>query len=84
MIRRRNLWYAVRSSAKGLLTESPRYAPVQQGFHHLGLYHAQLQGERGSLHIVQLRGDFSVLERDRGYVWHYFNPPSVRVTFGFT
>ena len=37
-----------------LLAEGPRYAPVQQGFHDLGLKHAQLQSERGSLHIVHL------------------------------
>ena len=37
-----------------LFAQGPRYAPVQQGFHHLGLQHAQLQSERGSLHIVQL------------------------------
>ena len=36
-----------------LLAEGPRYAPVQQSFHHLGLWHAQLQTGRGSLHIVQ-------------------------------
>ena len=35
------------------LAEGPRYAPVEQGFHLLGLYRAQLQNERGSLHIVQ-------------------------------
>ena len=28
--------------------------------------------------------DFLVSERDRRYVSHYFNPPSVRVAFGFT
>ena len=36
-----------------LLAEGSCYAPVQQGFHHLALFHAQLQSERGSLHIVR-------------------------------
>ena len=36
-----------------LLAEGPRYTPVQQGLHHLGIY-AHLQSERSSLHIVQL------------------------------
>ena len=37
-----------------LLAEGPRYTAVLQGLNHLGLQHAQLQSERGSLHIAQL------------------------------
>ena len=37
-----------------LLAEGPRYTPVQQGLHYLGLLHAHLQSERGSLRIIQL------------------------------
>ena len=37
-----------------LLADGPRHTPVQQGPHHLGLWHAHCWSERGSLHIVQL------------------------------
>ena len=41
------------AAERSATAEGPCYAPVQQGFHHLGLLHAQLQSERGSLHMVQ-------------------------------
>ena len=57
-----------------LLAEGPRYAPVQQGLHHLGLSHAQLQSERGSLHIVQFPLESTVAcqcESDPPFdLWH--------------
>ena len=37
-----------------LQVESPSHTPVQQGLHHLGLYQAHLEHERGIVHIVQL------------------------------
>ena len=55
MVRRRNPWFALRSSSKCSL---PRvhitHTPVQDGLHHVFFHHAHFQSERGSLHMVQL------------------------------
>ena len=57
-----------------LLAEGPRYTAVLQGLNHLGLQHAQLQSERGSLHIVQLPLETTVacpFESDPSFdLWH--------------
>ena len=37
-----------------LLAGGPRYTSVRQGLHHLGLQHAHLQSERGTLYISRL------------------------------
>ena len=57
-----------------LLPEGPRYAPVQQGFRHLGLQQAHLRSKRGSLQIVQLPLESTVAcpcESDPSFdFWH--------------
>ena len=52
---------AVRRSEPGEVfrADAPRHAPVQQGFNHLALQHADSYTERGGRHMIQLRAETS-------------------------
>ena len=73
MIRRRNLWCAVRSSAKCSLPRIHVTHPYSRVSITSAL-HAQLQSERGSLHIVQFPLELTVAcpcESDPPFdIWH--------------